>query len=86
MVQFMQTHFIKHLMMWTVSVSKDPENCKMEQQTSNFYGIKSKEQGNKYTAQRWLGVWGSVGCAGCVSGQAEHFWLLTWHPGRRHLF
>lgn len=31
-----------------------------------------KEQGNKYKAQTWLGVWGLAGWIYCISGQVRH--------------
>lgn len=48
----------------------------------------NKEQGNKYRAQSWLGIWGMADRIVGTSGQLEHvqrhesflsFGLLTWH-------
>ena len=44
----------------------------MGQKAGSFHRIKNKEQGSKYRAQSWLGVWGLAGWIYCVSGQGEH--------------
>lgn len=65
----MQTKFILHSMKWAVSVLKGPENWEMGQKAESFSKIKNKEQGiekqeinkeqgNKYRALNWFGVWG----------------------------
>lgn len=61
-----------HFMKWAASTSQGPGNYRMEWKAGNFYRTKSREHGNKYRAQSWLGRWVLADWLYCISGQAEH--------------